>query len=331
MSKSTLPSVEIPPRVVFVNIKDGTVFFDCSPAEARAAVDEIKRFRERKTTIPELIDRVKMVWSLVANHKKRAIKLDGPENELTINSLNLAFAQMEKTDHIVHAVCMNPVNYANVRGFGKSVYDEATTHEIEAGIFAHIWTADILISSDIKKNTYYLVSLPFKRRGYSPGKGFEEFEDEPKIIKVKFGIDMKKFEKQIDPRMIVNIIDDSVKKKRITIGELKEFILNHENSNIKENSDTVPAKDQVPDFPTNNSDQDVQVYFYALPIGCQFKFKGATFVKAGEESAKQLSDLDGQVKAAVIFEGHHGCMISALKFKQLELPDSAIRKSPNRT
>jgi hypothetical protein len=67
---------------------------------------------------------------------------------LTITSLNQAFASIEEHDLTVSKIIMHAQRYADVRNFGKDVFDEATTREVlVSGLFGHLWTADIHVSS----------------------------------------------------------------------------------------------------------------------------------------------------------------------------------------
>ncbi len=67
---------------------------------------------------------------------------------LSITALNQGFASVELHDLIIGKVVMHPLRYADVRNWGKTVYDEATTKEVlTTGLFGHIWTADIHVSS----------------------------------------------------------------------------------------------------------------------------------------------------------------------------------------
>jgi len=67
---------------------------------------------------------------------------------LTIAALNAAFASIEEHDLTVAKIVMHAQRYADVRNFGKTVFDEATTREVlVSGLFGHLWTSDIHVSS----------------------------------------------------------------------------------------------------------------------------------------------------------------------------------------
>ena len=76
---------------------------------------------------------------------------------LTITSLNQAFASIEEHDLTVAKIIMHAQRYADVRNFGKDVFDEATTREVlVSGLFGHLWTADIHVSSRMPTNKVLL-------------------------------------------------------------------------------------------------------------------------------------------------------------------------------
>ena len=76
---------------------------------------------------------------------------------LTITALNQAFASIEEHDLTVAKITMHAQRYADVRNFGKDVFDEATTREVlVSGLFGHLWTADIHVSSRMPTNKVLL-------------------------------------------------------------------------------------------------------------------------------------------------------------------------------
>ena len=78
---------------------------------------------------------------------------------LTITSLNQAFAAIEEHDLTVAKIIMHAQRYADVRNFGKNIFDEATTREVlVSGLFGHLWTADIHVSSRMPTNKVLLFS-----------------------------------------------------------------------------------------------------------------------------------------------------------------------------
>ena len=78
---------------------------------------------------------------------------------LSVSALNQAFATVEQHDLTVGKVVMHALRYADVRNFGKTVYDEATTKEVlTTGLFGHIWTADIHVSSRVPTTTVFVLA-----------------------------------------------------------------------------------------------------------------------------------------------------------------------------
>lgn len=80
---------------------------------------------------------------------------------LTIASLNTAFRFIEQHDLVAAKIVMHANQYAAVRTFGKDFYDEATQREIiTTGLYGHLWTADIHVSSRMDTNTVLVVASP---------------------------------------------------------------------------------------------------------------------------------------------------------------------------
>ena len=78
---------------------------------------------------------------------------------LTLTALNQAFATIEAHDLTVAKMVMHAQRYADVRNFGKTVYDEATQREVlTSGLFGHLWTADIHVSSRMPTTTVLLLA-----------------------------------------------------------------------------------------------------------------------------------------------------------------------------
>jgi hypothetical protein len=78
---------------------------------------------------------------------------------LTVNALNQAFATIEQHDLTVGKIVMHALRYADVRNFGKTVYDEATQKEVlTTGLFGHLFTADIHVSSKCPTDTVFLLA-----------------------------------------------------------------------------------------------------------------------------------------------------------------------------
>ena len=78
---------------------------------------------------------------------------------LTLNALNQAFATIEQHDLTVGKIVLHALRYADIRNFGKTVYDEATQKEVlTTGLFGHLFTADIHVSSKCPTDTVILLA-----------------------------------------------------------------------------------------------------------------------------------------------------------------------------
>lgn len=87
---------------------------------------------------------------------------------LSIGALNQAFASVEQHDLTVGKVVCHAFRYADIRNWGQTVFDQATTKEVlTTGLFGHIWTADIHVSSRVPP-TYVLVLAPAEYVGAFP-------------------------------------------------------------------------------------------------------------------------------------------------------------------
>jgi hypothetical protein len=233
--KSQLANVEIPARVVFLNLKDSHVFFDCSPAEARAAMEHVEDFRKRKITLPELKEKVDKMRALVDECKKRVVTIENSGSELTVMGLNKAFALVEQQDRRVDGLLMCAKDFASVRNWGKTIYDEATRAEVlSAGIFAHIWTSFIVISNKIKKGNFYLVSLLKEIPGIN---GKISYEDNPYVLKFKLGNDMRKQVGKLDPEFRRSMVKEMIKNGGLKFEDVKELLEHFEKKEQKRASD----------------------------------------------------------------------------------------------
>ena len=78
---------------------------------------------------------------------------------LSLNALNQAFATIEQHDLTVGKIVCHALRYADIRNFGKTVYDEATQKEVlTTGLFGHLFTADIHVSSKCPTATVLLLA-----------------------------------------------------------------------------------------------------------------------------------------------------------------------------
>ena len=79
--------------------------------------------------------------------------------DLTVASLNFAFSTIETHDLTVAKIVMHPQQYADVRLFGRDVFDEATRRDVlMSGLFGHLWTADIHVSHRVPPGKVFLLA-----------------------------------------------------------------------------------------------------------------------------------------------------------------------------
>lgn len=84
-----------------------------------------------------------------------------PGSGLDPASLNEAFRMIEQHSLVAVRIVMHPNQYAAVRQFGHDFFDQATVREvITTGLYGHLWTADIHVSTRILPNQVLVVSTP---------------------------------------------------------------------------------------------------------------------------------------------------------------------------
>ena len=80
---------------------------------------------------------------------------------LSVASLNTAFRYIEQHDLVATKIVMHAVQFASVRAFGKTFFDEATQREIiTTGLYGHLYTADIHVSSRMPTTVVLVVASP---------------------------------------------------------------------------------------------------------------------------------------------------------------------------
>lgn len=93
------------------------------------------------------------------NSAVRTTQVVTQTGDLNIASLNYAFSLIESHDLTVAKIVMHPQQYADVRLFGRDVYDEATRRDVlMSGLFGHLWTADIHVSHRVTPGSVYLLA-----------------------------------------------------------------------------------------------------------------------------------------------------------------------------
>ena len=80
---------------------------------------------------------------------------------LSVASLNTAYRLIEQHDLVTTKVVMHANRFADIRIFGKGFYDEATQREIiTTGLYGHLWTADLHVSSRMDPTIVLVVASP---------------------------------------------------------------------------------------------------------------------------------------------------------------------------
>lgn len=75
------------------------------------------------------------------------------------SNINVALALIEEHELVGAKVVCHPYRYKDIRNWGKDFYDEATTRDvIMSGLFGHIWTADIHVSTMVPRDTIYVLA-----------------------------------------------------------------------------------------------------------------------------------------------------------------------------
>ena len=93
------------------------------------------------------------------NSAVRTTQTVSQSGDLQVASLNYAFSLIESHDLTVAKIVMHPQQYADVRLFGKDVFDEATRRDVlMSGLFGHLWTADIHVSHRVTPGSVYLLA-----------------------------------------------------------------------------------------------------------------------------------------------------------------------------
>lgn len=99
--------------------------------------------------------------ALIAAADNRGDQVVTNVGTLTTSSLNTAYRLIEQHDLVATKVVLHANQFAAIRTFGKDFYDEATQREIiTTGLYGHLWTADIHVSSRMDSNTVLVVASP---------------------------------------------------------------------------------------------------------------------------------------------------------------------------
>jgi hypothetical protein len=76
-----------------------------------------------------------------------------------LEQVNLALTLIEEHELIGAKIVVPPARYKDFRGWGPDVYDQATTRDIlQTGLYGHLYTADIHLSTMVPKNCVYIMA-----------------------------------------------------------------------------------------------------------------------------------------------------------------------------
>lgn len=79
--------------------------------------------------------------------------------ELAVATLNYLFSLIEEHDLTIAKIVVHPRQYADIRGWGREVFDEATRRDVlMSGLFGHIFTADIHVSHRVPPGSVYVLA-----------------------------------------------------------------------------------------------------------------------------------------------------------------------------
>ena len=78
---------------------------------------------------------------------------------LAPENINIALALIEEHELVGARIVCHPLRYKDIRAWGKDFFDEATARDVlMSGLFGHLWTADIHVSTMVPKNTVYVLA-----------------------------------------------------------------------------------------------------------------------------------------------------------------------------
>ena len=143
-----MSTAAIPNRVAFVNIKDGSVFFDCHPSEARQAMEVINRVREGKEvddTSKRILKSTEMALS--GQGEPVAVTVSGHINP---GFMSDRFASMEVLERHVTHIFMDAYSYADLRKWHRDILDiETQAVLLKTGAMAKLWGAWIIVRREL--------------------------------------------------------------------------------------------------------------------------------------------------------------------------------------
>lgn len=132
--------------------------------------------------------------------------------QLSVSALNQAFAVIEQHDLTVGKIVCHAFRYADIRNWGQSVFDQATTKEVlTTGLFGHLWTADIHVSSRVTPE-YVFVLAPAEYVGAFPVRQDITVlpADDPKVLRLGWVV--------YEEVGIVIVNDYAIARVEVTVG-----------------------------------------------------------------------------------------------------------------
>jgi len=155
-------------QVALFNLKNKNAFFFISPEEARIAMDYIKEWRmdgfkqiAREKQLDEYVNNFKNNYN-IKTLDTIAIKDKFEKKEFfSTDFLNYSYSLIESEDRLVDAIIINATTYAEIRNWGRTVFEEATKQEVvNRGVYGRIFTADIYLLNSVEDYHIILVSMP---------------------------------------------------------------------------------------------------------------------------------------------------------------------------
>ena len=195
-------------QVALFNLKDKNAFFFISPEEARITMDYIKQWRidgfkqiVREKQLDECVNDLKNNYD--STKIETVVIKDKFEKKdfFSLDFLNYSYAIIETKDRNVDAIIVNSTTFAEIRNWGRTVYDEATKEEcLRRGVYGRIFTADIYLLNTIEDYQLILLSLPNK---------------EHKDVMVKKTV-------YIDDNYLENCLNDRIQLREIALKEVND-------------------------------------------------------------------------------------------------------------
>jgi hypothetical protein len=135
-------------KVKFVN-SDGRTFFECHPAEARAAVIAVKGIREGKISLPDMGGTVTLL-NLLGMNRRRLVFTDN-----LLDAIRRTFSIIEQQESgaiATHVIC-GPDVYADIRMLAKDyLIDLGAKSILDENAWSLIDTAKIYVVKDCDFN-----------------------------------------------------------------------------------------------------------------------------------------------------------------------------------